>query len=213
LAVEEDAEIMRGESLRNVADLKAAKSQLRGTVRGKLREAGQEALEKWSDQITARILDLPEYPAAETIMVYLSLRNEYRSGPLIEAALSAGKNVCAPKVVWQTWQMYAVALDGPNDFEEDERGLKEPRSDKQIAADQIDLVLVPGLAFDLRGRRLGRGGGFYDRFLARSDLHARKVAAAFDLQIVSRLPFDSHDQPVDLIVTTTKLLRFVHRQC
>lgn len=192
-------------------DHKNEKAALRKVVRQALREADSVDMVRWSDQITGRLVALTEYRQAQAVMVYLSFRTEYQTAALIEHALGAGKAVCAPKVNWRTGRMAPVVLRGSDDYELDDHRIKEPRSDERFPLAEVGMVVVPGLAFDGRGRRLGRGGGFYDKLLSRTDVQAIKLAAAFDLQIVSRVPVDPHDQPVDAILTPSKLMRFVRR--
>jgi 5-formyltetrahydrofolate cyclo-ligase len=190
-------------------NLKSEKADLRKTIRQTLRQIDPSTISQWSDQITARILDLPEYQQARAIMVYFSFRTEYQTDTLIREAIKSGKTVCGPKIDWQSWRMYSAVMAGADDFEIGRGGVKQPAGNSAFDVDKLDMILVPGLVFDLRGWRLGRGGGFYDRFFSQADLRAGKVAAAFDLQIASRLHVDPHDQPVDLIVTPTRLMRFV----
>ena len=191
-----------------MTDLKSEKAQLRKDIRELLHAISADQRRDWSARITERILDLPEYKAAKVPMVFLSFSKEFDTDPLIVHGLAAGKTVCAPKVDWRTWKMEPVKLNGPDDILKDEHGLREPVGSEKVEVDRIDLVLVPGIAFDSSGRRLGRGGGFYDAFLSRSDLRAVKLAPTFDCQIRPAVPCDRHDQPVDIILTPTKTLRF-----
>jgi 5-formyltetrahydrofolate cyclo-ligase len=191
--------------------LKQAKVALRKKVREALAKLSHEQIAEWSRAITQRILELNEYQQAKTVMVYLSMMGEHGTDELIRHAMAAGKSVCAPKVMWQTGRMYPMRLTSLEAVEVDDHGIRTPISDEQCPVDQCDFILVPGLAFDARGRRLGRGGGFYDKLLSRTDVRAAKVAAAFDLQIVESLPVDVHDQPVDVIVTPSRQMRFVRK--
>ena len=86
-------------------------------------------------------------------------------------------------------------------------GIGEPAAGEAWPIEDIDLIVVPAVAYDRRGRRLGRGGGFYDRFLARGGLRARTCGLAFAQQIVQELPAESHDYPVEIVVTDREVLR------
>jgi 5-formyltetrahydrofolate cyclo-ligase len=191
-----------------MTDLKSEKAQVRKDIRELLHALSAEQRQDWSTRVTQRILELPEYKQARVIMVFLSFSKEYDTDPLIIHGLSTGKIVCAPKVDWRTWKMEPVKLQSPNDVVKDVHGLREPTGDEKIEVDRIDLVLVPGIAFDPYGHRVGRGGGFYDAFLSRTDLRAVKLAPTFDFQIRPAVPFDRHDQPVNLLLTPTKTLYF-----
>jgi len=187
------------------ADPTAEKAELRKTVRQALRRIDPAQLKQWSDRITARLLELPEYQKSKALMVYFSLPGEYATDALIDDAVGSGKTVCAPNVIWRTHEMYPVMVVGRDNYVVGDHGVKQPGSDQRFQADRLDLILVPGLAFDAQGRRLGRGGGFYDMLLGQSEIRATKLAAAFDLQIVENLPVADHDQPVDMIVTPTRV--------
>ncbi len=189
--------------------IKSEKMQRRIQMREILSQITPLQREKWSEAITDKITELPEFSEAEVIMLFLSMSTEYDTGKLIQIAVSKGKTVCAPKVDWARWTMSAVKLKNSEDCFIDERNLCQPAGSEVIAAQMIDFVLVPGLAFDRRGKRLGRGGGFYDRFLSRADLcRAHRVSPTFDAQVLSDIPNHSMDQPVNIIVTPQKLLRF-----
>lgn len=190
-------------------NLKTEKEQLRKDIRDLLRQMTSDQRQNWSGIITGKILELPEYQQAKTIMVFLSLAREYDTMDFIAIALKAGKIVCAPKVNWPAWSMEPVQLESIEDMAADEHNLKEPTGNKKIFPDTIDLILTPGLAFDLAGHRVGRGGGFYDHFISRSDLRGFRLAPTFDFQIRPSVPFDSHDQRVDMILSPGKQLRFV----
>jgi 5-formyltetrahydrofolate cyclo-ligase len=193
-------------------DLKSEKAQARKDIRDLFKQLTGDQRQSWSLAITARILDLPEYRQAKTIMVFLSFAKEYDTADLIDMALKAGKRICAPRVNWQTWSMDPVEMTSPHEVVTDAHKINEPAGTTVIPADTIDLVIVPGLAFDVYGHRLGRGGGFYDAFLSRADLCALRLAPTFDVQIRPAIPVGPCDQPVDIIVSPTKTLRFQRAQ-
>lgn len=194
-------------------DLTAEKAQIRKDIRDVLRQVTPEQRRAWSQVITGRIFDLAEYRRARVVMVFLSFPREFDTTDLMTLAMNAGKTVCAPKVDWSTWTMAPIRLASAADVVTDEHKLNEPAGNEAVAVDSIDLVLIPGLAFDVYGHRVGRGGGFYDRFLGRDDLRGFRVAPTFDFQIRAKVPHDDrHDQRVDLIVSPTKSLRIVRSE-
>lgn len=196
-----------------MSDLQNEKVHLRKELRQQLKATSPEQRAEWSRQITDRLLALPEYQRAKTLMVFFSFATEYDTDPLICHALSKGKIVCAPRVDWSTWRMVPVAVASVDQFAKDEHGIKEPTGDRIVDSDSIDLIIMPGLAFDLSGHRLGRGAGFYDRFLSQIQLrHALRLAPIFDLQLLPNVPHDELDQPIDIILTPTRLHRLMmHR--
>lgn len=139
-------------------DLKSEKARVRKDIRDQLKILSVGQRHEWSVRITKRLLELPEYRQAKVVMVFLSFPKEYDTEPVILNGLSAGKTVCAPKVDWQAWKMEPVKLAGLDEIANDMHGLLEPTGDQKVDVDLIDLVLVPGLAFDTSGHRLGRGG-------------------------------------------------------
>lgn len=158
--------------------------------------------------IAQRIAALPSFRAARCPLLTLPFRSEWDTHDLIADAHAQGKTVVLPRVDDAT-RMLAVHVvqDVARETAPGFRGIPEPAASLpgvDLAA--IDWVLVPGVAFDLAGRRLGYGGGYYDRLLTLLDTGAPRVAGAFDLQVVASVPAAPHDLAVDLIVTETRQL-------
>ncbi len=152
-------------------------------------------------KIFRKVLKNPFYKKAGSILVYVSFGNEVETGPLIRHALKDGKRIFAAKVRVSDKKIHIYRIQ---DFKKDLRrgafGIMEPKCRQQGKASELDLVLVPGLGFDRKGRRLGRGEGYFDRFLARAS-RAKKIGLAFRVQLVPRIPALKHDIPVDKIIT------------
>ena len=150
-----------------------------------------------------------EFRNARSVMVYLDIPNEVDTTPLILAAWQADKTVLVPRVTWKHKHMTAVAIHSlETGIVETAAGLREPTAREPWPVEMIDLIITPAMAFDRRGNRLGRGGGFYDRFLAAPDMRATTCGLAFSEQLIDELPVNKHDHPVDLLVTDTEVLRF-----
>lgn len=139
---------------------------------------------------------------ANVIACFISFRSEVDTTPLIESFWALGKTVVVPKVVESMMIFYPIFPDSP--YRISPLGIKEPINVSPIDHDTIDLVIVPGLAFDIKGHRLGYGGGYYDKFL--STYTATPVAVAFEKQIVDDVPYDDHDQLVHYVVTENKIV-------
>jgi 5-formyltetrahydrofolate cyclo-ligase len=147
------------------------------------------------------------WQSAKAIFFYAPLAGELDIWPLVEDSLAAGKIVCLPRFdpVGQRYITCRIQNLGV-DLATGQFGIREPAADcLPFPLNQLDLVLVPGVAFDLRGRRLGRGKGFYDRLLA--DAGGIKCGAAFDEQIVTEIPVEPHDVSVDCILTPTRWIQ------
>ncbi|MFO1395795.1 MAG: 5-formyltetrahydrofolate cyclo-ligase [Burkholderiales bacterium] len=164
-----------------------------------------------SATIAQRIAALPSFAAARCLLLTLPFRSEWDTRPLIAAAHAQGKTVVLPRVDDAARMLDVhVVRDVERDTAPGFRGIPEPAETlPRVELRAIDWVLVPGVAFDVAGRRLGYGGGYYDRLLALLDAHAQRVAGAFDLQVVAAVPAAPHDLVVDLIVTETRLLPVV----
>jgi 5-formyltetrahydrofolate cyclo-ligase len=158
--------------------------------------------------ITARILALPSFAAARTTLLTLAFRSEWDTLPLVRAALASGKTVALPRVNQDTRMLVLHAiLDPDKDVAPGYLRILEPLPRcPVIAPDAVEWVLVPGVAFDAAGRRLGYGGGFYDRLLPLLAPGATRVAGVFDLQVIARVPAAPHDLAVGTIVTESRTI-------
>ena len=161
-----------------------------------------------SRSIADRIAALPAWRAARVVLLTLPFRSEWDARLAVRDALADGKTVAVPRVDAPARMLHALVIeDLERDVEPGYRGIPEPRADRPtIPLDRIDWVLVPGIAFDPAGKRLGYGGGYYDRLLPLLPPAAERVAGAFEAQIVERVPAARHDIGVDCIVTERRML-------
>lgn len=182
----------------------SGKSELRKQVlsRRDALDASQRA--SLSKTITARLLALSSYTSARCVMAYLSIGSEFETAAFVSDLQARGKTLVLPRAPRgsRELELYAVR-DLEHDLAAGVWGIREPRPDICRAAqlDEIDFVLVPGVAFTARCERLGYGGGFYDQLISRFPRRPPLVAAAFALQIVSQLPLSPRDQLVDIVIT------------
>ncbi|BBJ00539.1 5-formyltetrahydrofolate cyclo-ligase [Ferrigenium kumadai] len=155
--------------------------------------------------ITERLLQLPEYRKAGVVLGYMNFGSEYASELWAERALADGKRLVLPKVNHHTNHLDLYwAEDFENQLAQGLWGIREPvveRCERLNALNEVEFVLLPGVAFTREGARLGYGGGFYDKLLARMTHRPALVAAAFSLQIVEQLPQEATDIKVERIVT------------
>ena len=151
----------------------------------------------------------PEFSAARVVMLFLSTPAEVDTASLALKCWQAGKTVVVPKVSWDQRRMLPIeisslntglAITGP--------GLREPIGGKPIPVGFIDLVIVPGLGFSPQGYRIGRGMGFYDRFLAQTEFLGVSCGLAFEEQVVEQLPILDHDMPLSMLTTDRGIRRF-----
>lgn len=190
------------------AALHEAKRALRARVLAARDAITAAAREQASTAITARIAAQPAFTRARVLLLTLPFGSEWDTRPLARAILASRRELLLPRVD-QAARM--LVLHAVADLEQDVvpgwRGIPEPRADTpRVAPETVDFVLVPGVAFDRQHRRLGYGGGYYDRLLPLLRPHAALVAAAFDEQIVETVPTAPYDRPVGLIVTPTRVI-------
>jgi len=161
-----------------------------------------------SERICRALLDLPELRAAATIMAYLPMPDELDTRPFVRALLATGRRLYLPRTETGARRMYPVRLISLERLRKGDYGILEPDDDETCSPADLDFVLVPGRAFDRSGHRLGRGAGYYDRFMSDPTFHAVRCGAAFACQVLEEVPHAPHDLPVDLLVTECGTLRF-----
>jgi len=185
------------------ASLREAKRAMRDRILMERDALPLEVREQAGRTIVATLAARSDFRAATTVLLSLSFRSEYDTRPLFEAAFASGKIVSAPRVNTDSRMLEAyVITDLTPDVAPGFRGIPEPLAHcAAVALDAIDWVLVPGVAFDLHGHRIGYGGGYYDRLLPLLRKDARRVAGAFELQVVEQVPSAPHDLAVDAIIT------------
>lgn len=184
--------------LNNVDAKRAQRAALR-TQREALSPAVRAA---FSRRITDTLIALPEYRRASVVLAYMSMGAEFETAAFVRRVLADGKTLVLPRVNREAKRLNLFVVgDLDRDLAPGVWEIREPVPDRCAAAVErdIEFALVPGLAFDERGGRLGYGGGFYDRLL--TGLQAVRVTAAFSVQVVEAVPMSEHDQYVDLIVT------------
>lgn len=162
-----------------------------------------------SATIAEKLYQIPAFDQAEAIMYFVSFGSEVDTRPMVEETIRRGKTALAPKAVPQSRELIpSQILDWESDLVPGYYNIPEPRAGalRPYAPEQIDLLIVPGVAFDLKGNRLGYGGGYYDRFFSLLKPGTPLVALVFDLQIVPEVPVDEWDRPVDCVITEKRLI-------
>ena len=187
-----------------------AKRELRARIIAARDALDPAAFREASDAIARRVIALPAFQDARCVLLTLPFRSEWDTRPVVRAALDRGKTVALPRVDPATRMLELHILrDIANDVVPGYRGIPEPREDlPRVAGSEIDWVLVPGVAFDANGRRLGYGGGYYDRLLAMLADSTPRVAGAFEVQLVPQVPAAAHDLVVDAVATEARVVSF-----
>ena len=173
------------------------KQELRRAIRERKRAMTAEEIEARSAVLAEKFARSDAYKAAKTIYGYLPYNQEVRTVPMLARALAEGKKVAVPKVYGD--EMKFIYLDDLTQVAKGYAGIPEPIADGPVARDETALVLMPGLAFDREGHRIGYGGGFYDKFLAREPHHPA-LALCYDFQMQEHLETQEFDIPVDTVL-------------
>lgn len=191
-----------------------------GTSKAALRQdmqlarKNQAEKDRFSLRVTDRLVAMPQYQAAGCVMWYVDVRDEVRTRNALFDQFNHRRRVVVPYCVGD--QLGLFELRSPSELAPGRFGILEPRkalreeANRVVAAEELDLVVVPGVAFDRTGGRLGHGKGFYDRCLQATREDTVRVGLAFDCQIVSRVPVESHDIVMDWVVTENEVIACVH---
>lgn len=192
----------------------STKNELRSEVRARKKLFSNEQLEALSLSVMSAVEQIPQVGKASTIMLYSSLPDEVGTRDLLRRLHAAGKRIVLPAVVSDT-EMELRVYDGDQSLREGRYGIMEPCGMEFAKYSEIDVAIVPGMAFDRQGNRLGRGKGYYDRFLhklkamralASPDQDATEapiyiIGVCFPFQLYGQIPVDSNDVGMDLVVS------------
>lgn len=180
------------------------KKDIRTQVKKYRKEATADQIEKNSQLICKKFLELQEYRQADTIFAYVDCKNEVQTRNVIRQCWIDGKKVAVPKVFGQIMKYYYI--HSFDDLEAGYFGIMEPKDDKLQEADCPEaLMILPGVAFDVKRHRVGYGGGFYDRYL---EAHSKmkKVAFAFEFQMFEEVPYEKFDIQPEKIITEKRII-------
>ena len=184
------------------------KEKVRKKIKKSISACSPMLLDYNSLEIADRMFFLKEFKKAKVVMAFISIPGEVNTSYIIKNCFEQGKKVVVPKVKWKKEKMVAVELEGKDHpLESGKYGILEPVDSKTFPVEDIDLIIVPGLAFDEKLNRLGRGGGYYDKFLDQKECKALKCGVGYDLQVIEKLPHEKHDQKMDVIITEERVIR------
>lgn len=167
-------------------------------LRKKFREIRKNSDRKVDEIICKKVINCPEVQKAGNVFCYISVNDETDTSKIIEWLFEKGKTVTVPLCL-EKGKMIAVKINSFEDLKEGMYGIPEPVSHLEYDKNKLDLIIVPGLAFDKSGYRLGYGGGYYDRFMA--EAKAFKLGICRSCQLTDSLPFDEFDIKADMVIT------------
>ncbi len=194
-------------------DIKTEKKRIRNEIRQTFKSLPRKDFDSMSRNVLLNLERLEIWNNAETVLVFLSLPDEIKTDIIIEKAFSEGKKIAVPKINGNDMLFFFID-DLNGNFKKHPLGMYEPVSDpakgSPVSISSLEpgksLVLVPGLAFDRHLRRLGRGKGFYDRFLSSLNSNITKAGIGYDFQIIKSVPSEEHDIKLDILVTDESVI-------
>lgn len=169
----------------------------------------RDYVNKMSHEIFENLKTIPSYVNANCVLIYLDFRNEVRTKDIILDLFKKEKKVLVPITKTKSKELILSEINSFEDLEISTYGILEPKKEKIsiVPPGMVDLILVPGAAFDRMGYRIGYGGGYYDRFLSKLSHPYIAIGLSFDLQLVQSLPFEEYDQRLHYIVTDKEIIK------
>lgn len=196
------------EAIEGGQEIRAAKKAMRADMQRRLRETDGATIRSASRQACERLMALDEILEAKAVLFFMAMPAEIDPSRAMAACLKEGITVAVPRIDEASREIEAIAIESLDErfFDRDRFGIPTPRGGRAIRATELDAIVVPGLAFDRSGGRLGRGAGYYDRMLLRISQHCSTVGFALGFQLVDRVPCEAHDRRVQRVVTELELV-------
>lgn len=173
------------------------KKEIRKEVRRRIKELDAETRDRASKTIFDRIELLPAFREARSIALFAAMGDEVATRYALDRWPQLGKHLVVPRVEGDVMRFYPYS---PDRMQTGAFGIEEPMGDDEFVAQDIDLIIVPARAFTRRGERLGRGGGFYDKYMSLPGFRAYKIGICYECQLFDELPTAEHDILVDEVV-------------
>lgn len=189
-------------------DIREKKAAIRSEVISAVTVLDSKKQAKRSEKIQERLFSFANFREANIVLLFVDRDIKLSDKTIVEHCLSKNKVVVLPAFDKENFRMTLLKLDNYDDLMAGPRGIQEPNASrcKKVPIDRIDIALIPGLAFDEKGGRIGSGDGFYDRLIPRLPITTRKVALACEEQIVQQVPMESHDKYVDIVITDKRVI-------
>lgn len=190
-------------------ELQEKKLEIRNTMKAKIGKLSDKDLKKRTDAIENNLFELANFLESSIALLYVDKEGEVGTQRILKRCFDLNKIIVLPAFNNEKYDMKLMKVDNlETDLVMGSRGVLEPDINrcKIVPIESIDIAIIPGLAFDEKGGRIGTGDGYYDRFIPKLSNTTRKVSLALDKQIIQQVPVDSHDKHVDIIITDERII-------
>ena len=190
-------------------EIQLKKSELREEISKKVAALSAKEISLKTKAIETRLFDFANFLESKIALMYVNNNGEVHTGNILRRAYDYGKIVVLPAFNTENYDMTLLKVDNlDKDLQEGPRGILEPNEIrcKIVPIERIDIAIIPAIALDEKGGRIGSGEGYYDRLIPRLAITTRKVALALEQQIVPQIPIESHDKHVDIIITEDRVI-------
>ncbi len=190
------------------------KEEIRKDILQRRLSLSSEKIKNKSHQIFLNLTKTKEFLNSQNIMFYVATKSEVKTEKMIKASIKMGKKVFVPIILSDCINLAPSRLiDFDRELEKGKKGILEPKKEyhRLFPPENIDLIILPGIAFDLAGNRIGRGLGYYDNFSKKVSSSTKLIALAFEMQIIKKVPTNKNDIPVHKIITENRIITLVSR--
>ncbi|MBC8392989.1 MAG: 5-formyltetrahydrofolate cyclo-ligase [Deltaproteobacteria bacterium] len=190
-------------------DIKEKKREIRANLAKILNSLSEDDLSEKAKNIENRLFDFANFLESTVVLLYINRPNEVNTSRIIKRTYKQNKIVVLPSFDTDKYEMTMYKVDNPDtDLTLGWRGILEPDPSrcKHIPIDFIDIAIIPGLAFDEKGGRIGSGEGYYDRLIPKLPITTRKVSLSLENQVIQQVPMENNDRHVDIIITEDRII-------
>lgn len=190
-------------------EIQLTKSQIRNDITTALAALTEKEIAEKTQAIEKRLFDFANFLEAKVVLLYVNNNNEVATNDILKRTHAYNKVIVLPAYNTEKYTMALMKVDSlEKDLCDGPRGILEPNSErcKVVPIESIDIAIIPAVALDEKGGRIGSGQGYYDRLIPELSITTRKVALGFEEQIIPQVPLESHDKHIDIIITDKRII-------